>query len=140
MFESYTISIQLFLSLRWIFRIVFNCKRLQIYYAFQSIADDVDKAWFLMLHQLLSQLRQDLSLPNCLQIVGHLRRMEVFTETELRLKFLQTRNCWLEHCLKSIPKDDGKLKQYHFSSGGSRSGNYTAKIYCVHWFYNCLFF
>ncbi|XP_018571883.1 conserved oligomeric Golgi complex subunit 8 [Anoplophora glabripennis] len=73
---------------------------------FKSIADDVDRAWLLMLHQLLAQLRQDLSLPKCLQIVGHLRRMEVFTESELRLKFLQTRDCWLQKCLQAIPKDD----------------------------------
>ncbi|KAJ8919495.1 hypothetical protein NQ315_002116 [Exocentrus adspersus] len=73
---------------------------------FKSIVDDVDKAWLLMLHQLLTQLRQDLSLPKCLQIVGHLRRMQVFTEPELRLKFLQTRDCWLQKCLKAIPRDD----------------------------------
>lgn len=63
----------------------------------------------MMLYQLLSQLRKDLSLPKCLQIVGHLRRMEVFSETELRLKFLQTRNCWLGNCLNCIPKEDGMI-------------------------------
>lgn len=60
-----------------------------------------------MLQQLLTQLKTDLALPKCLQIVGHLRRMEVFTESELRLKFLQTRDVWLQSCLKSIPKEDG---------------------------------
>lgn len=75
----------------------------------QSILDDVNRAWLLMLHQLLNQLKQDLGLPRCLQIVGHLRRMEVFTELELKLKFLQARGHWLEHCLKYIPKDDGKF-------------------------------
>lgn len=71
--------------------------------------NDVDKLWLLMLQQLLSQLKTDLSLPKCLQIVGHLRRMEVFTESELRLKFLQARDVWLQTCLSAIPKDDGKL-------------------------------
>lgn len=61
-----------------------------------------------MLQQLLSQLKTDLALPKCLQIVGHLRRMEVFTESELRLKFLQGRDVWLQSCLSAIPKDDGK--------------------------------
>lgn len=60
-----------------------------------------------MLHQLLNQLKQELTLPKCLQIVSHLRRMQVFTETELRLKFLQTRNTWLQSCLNAIPKDNG---------------------------------
>lgn len=62
-----------------------------------------------MLHQLLTQISQDLSLPKCLQIVGHLRRMEVFTESELRLKFLHARNAWLQACLNAISSDDGKL-------------------------------
>ncbi|CAG9864970.1 unnamed protein product [Phyllotreta striolata] len=73
---------------------------------FKTINDDVNKAWILMLHQLLSQLRQDLSLPKCLQIVGHLRRMEIFSEPELRLKFLQARSHWLEQQLTAISKDD----------------------------------
>lgn len=61
-----------------------------------------------MLHQLLGQLRQEISLGKCLEIVGHLRQMEVFTEAELRLKFLQTRNTWFQSTIDNIPKDDGK--------------------------------
>ncbi|KAJ3657885.1 hypothetical protein Zmor_009661 [Zophobas morio] len=79
---------------------------------FKSIVSDVDKAWLLMLHQLLTQLKQELTLPKCLQIVSHLRRMQVFTETELRLKFLQTRNAWLQSCLNAIPKDNAT---YHLN-------------------------
>lgn len=69
--------------------------------------DDVERSWFVMLNQLLNQLRQELTLPKCLQIVSHLRHMEVFSEAELRLKFLQTRNTFLQNCLKAIPNDDG---------------------------------
>lgn len=74
----------------------------------QSILDDVEKSWTIMLRELLEQLRQELSLPKCLQIMSHLRQMEVFTEAELRLKFLQSRNSWLSNCLKNIPSEDGK--------------------------------
>ncbi|XP_045479598.1 conserved oligomeric Golgi complex subunit 8 [Harmonia axyridis] len=73
---------------------------------FKNVMEDVEKAWYSMLHQLLSQLRQELTLSKCLQIVGHLRRMDVFSETELRLKFLQTRNYYLQNCLKTIPTND----------------------------------
>lgn len=69
--------------------------------------DDVERTWFVMLNQLLNQLRQELGLPKCLQIVSHLRHMDVFNEAELRLKFLQTRNTWLQNCLNQISIDDG---------------------------------
>lgn len=72
----------------------------------QSILSDINQAWLVMLHQLLSTLKQELTLPKCLQIVSYLRRMEVFSELELKLKFLQARGHWLDHCLKYIPQDD----------------------------------
>ncbi|XP_060530649.1 conserved oligomeric Golgi complex subunit 8 [Cylas formicarius] len=73
---------------------------------FNTILEDIEDAWFLMLHQLLLQLRQDLTLPKCLEIVGYLRRMDVFTEVELKLKFLQARGSWLQQCVAYIPTDD----------------------------------
>lgn len=63
-----------------------------------------------MLHHLLAQLKQDIQLSRCLQIVSYLRRMEVFTEAELRLKFLHTREVWLKQSLNSIVESCGKLQ------------------------------
>lgn len=71
-----------------------------------SIQSAVEAAWHTMLVQLLSQLRTDLQLPKCLQVVGYLRRMQAFTTPELKLKFLQIRTSWFRELLAKIPQDD----------------------------------
>lgn len=63
-----------------------------------------------MLNQLLAQLKTDLQLPKCLQIIGYIKRMQAFTEPELRLKFLQLRETWLRNLLQDVPNDDRTLQ------------------------------
>ncbi|XP_055628823.1 conserved oligomeric Golgi complex subunit 8 [Toxorhynchites rutilus septentrionalis] len=74
-----------------------------------SIQTAVEAAWHTMLVQLLSQLRTDLQLPKCLQVVGYLRRMQAFTTAELKLKFLQIRTNWFKELLAKIPQDDAHV-------------------------------
>ncbi|XP_055532291.1 conserved oligomeric Golgi complex subunit 8 [Wyeomyia smithii] len=71
-----------------------------------NIQAAVEAAWHTMLIQLLSQLRTDLQLPKCLQVVGYLRRMQAFTTPELKLKFLQIRTSWFRNLLGKIPQHD----------------------------------
>lgn len=75
----------------------------------QSIVVAIEGSWHTMLKQLLAQLKTELQLPKCLQVVGYLRRMQAFSSTELRLIFLQSRDSWLTRILANIPSDDGKF-------------------------------
>ncbi|XP_065089430.1 conserved oligomeric Golgi complex subunit 8 [Ochlerotatus camptorhynchus] len=74
-----------------------------------NIRTAVEAAWHTMLVQLLSQLRTDLQLPKCLQVVGYLRRMQAFSTAELKLKFLQIRTGWFKELLGKIPQEDAHL-------------------------------
>jgi len=85
------------------------CKKQPQVKILEDISSAVTSSMRLMLQQLLSQLRAPVQLPQCLKVISFLRRMDVFKETELRLKFLQARESWLNSILSGVPKDDPYL-------------------------------
>lgn len=65
-----------------------------------------------MINRIYNLLQEDIPLPQCLQLIGLLRSMCIFTESELRLKFIQARDISFQALLKTIPKDNCKTVFY----------------------------
>ncbi|XP_027183026.1 conserved oligomeric Golgi complex subunit 8 [Coffea eugenioides] len=61
----------------------------------QALAAEVRQTTQSLLSQLLQKLRSNIQLPECLRIIGYLRRIGVFSEYEMRLQFLRCRETWL---------------------------------------------
>ncbi|KAJ3230888.1 conserved oligomeric Golgi complex component [Chytriomyces hyalinus] len=80
----------------------------------QSISAQVSASTSLMLAQLIAILRSNAKLPLCIRVIGYLRRMEVYPETELRLVFLQQKDAYFCQVLSEIRESDpaDHLKKY----------------------------
>lgn len=59
-----------------------------------------------MLSQLLAKLRSAIQLPECLRVIGYLRRMAAFPEAQLRQRFLACRDHWLAELLAELDDSD----------------------------------
>lgn len=64
----------------------------------QQVAEVADA----MLHQLLDRLRSSIQLPECLRVLGYLRRIATFSEQQLRLHFLTCREQWFEELVAEL--------------------------------------
>ncbi len=74
------------------------------------LTEEADTISASMQQQLLSTLRSNIQLPECLRVIGHLRRLAVFSEQELRLCFLQCREQWLCELVAGL--HDGNAYEY----------------------------
>ncbi|KAJ8648977.1 hypothetical protein MRB53_002000 [Persea americana] len=79
----------------------------------QSLAAEVRQTTQSLLSQLLQKLRSNIQLPECLRIIGYLRRIGVFSESEMRLQFLRCR----EALLASILDDLDQRNVYEYLKG-----------------------
>ncbi|KAF3648584.1 putative cinnamoyl-CoA reductase 1-like [Capsicum annuum] len=68
----------------------------------QALAAEVRQTTQSLLSQLLQRLRSNIQLPECLRIIGYLRRIGVFNEYEMRLQFLRCRQAWLSGILDDL--------------------------------------
>lgn len=68
----------------------------------QTISNELSQCKELMINQLLKELYGDIQLPVALKIIGYLRRINVYDETELRIKFLYARDAWLKNLVKEV--------------------------------------
>ncbi|EXB57652.1 hypothetical protein L484_002999 [Morus notabilis] len=68
----------------------------------QALAAEVRQTTQSLLSQLLQKLRSNIQLPECLRIIGYLRRIGVFSEYEMRLQFLRCREAWLSGILEDL--------------------------------------
>ncbi|KAA3490545.1 conserved oligomeric Golgi complex subunit 8 isoform X2 [Gossypium australe] len=75
----------------------------------QALTAEVRQTTPSLLSQLLQKLRSNiqymvrvLQLPECLLIIGYLRRIGVFGEYEIRLQFLRCRETWLTRILADV--------------------------------------
>ncbi|KAJ7958380.1 Conserved oligomeric Golgi complex subunit 8 [Quillaja saponaria] len=68
----------------------------------QALVAEVRQTTQSLLSQLLQKLRSNIQLPECLRIIGYLRRIGVFSEYEMRLQFLRCREAWLTGILEDL--------------------------------------
>ncbi|KAJ3050578.1 conserved oligomeric Golgi complex component [Rhizophlyctis rosea] len=80
----------------------------------QSVAQEVTSSAQDMLSQLIALLKGNVKLPLCLTVIGYLKKMNVFTDAELRITFLQQRAAFFRDLINDIKETDSAdyLKTY----------------------------
>eukprot|EP00803_Ostreobium_quekettii_P001524 evm.model.scf_1615.4 EVM.evm.TU.scf_1615.4 scf_1615:21411-23072(+) len=76
----------------------------------KDLVEEVQGVTNLMLRQLVQKLKSSIQLPECLSVIGYLRRLGLFTERELRLCFLGCREEWIGGLVADL--DDGNPYEY----------------------------
>jgi conserved oligomeric Golgi complex subunit 8 len=80
-----------------------------------SACADVDALTRQMVVQLLALLRGSVQLPSCLRVVSFLRRLSIFSESRLRMIFLQCRGDWMRGALDTSTSPNAQAKLVRLS-------------------------
>ncbi|OUS45052.1 oligomeric Golgi complex subunit 8 [Ostreococcus tauri] len=76
----------------------------------KKIADEARQSSAEMLRGLVGRLRVGIQLPECLRVVGYLRRLSAYDETTLRRTFLACREEYIANLVSDL--DDGNSYEY----------------------------
>ncbi|GMH37683.1 hypothetical protein BSKO_05556 [Bryopsis sp. KO-2023] len=68
----------------------------------KTLVKEVRGVTNLMLRQLMTKLKSNIQLPECLGVIGYLRRLAIFSERELRVSFLACREEWISGLVAEI--------------------------------------
>lgn len=79
---------------------------------FANMLDEIEKSKAMMVNQILKELNGNVQLPMCIKMVDYLRKVDRFSEEELRLNFLLARDVWFQ---SSLYKNTFNLYCKHFS-------------------------
>jgi len=93
-----------------------------------ELSNDVKQSTQVMLRELLHKLKTNIQLPQCLRIIGFLRRLNVYSELQLRICFLKSRDVYLSTVLQSIPSTSNA---YSYVSSCSCNSSSDAHFTCT---------
>ena len=73
------------------------------------LMEEIDQVTKVMLEQLWEKLQSSIQLAECLQVVGYIKRLLVFsdvnieeTTAKIKKEFLERRGCWIDSSLKEL--------------------------------------
>lgn len=80
----------------------------------RHICDQVDQASQRMLNQLITLLSGAVKLPLCIRVIGYLKRLDVYSDSDLKWVFLSQRDAFMEFLLGQVKSNEpGEyLKKY----------------------------
>lgn len=64
--------------------------------------EDVNKSTDIMIAQLHQKLKGNIQVTACLRVIGFLRQLEIYNESQLRISFLKSRDFWLISQIEQI--------------------------------------